>query len=196
MDFIYFKGPISNMADLLGGENICFICNQEHEHCFDLEYAICDKFTDEEKKGKAGCYKCLCNGEFEFWHDTEFGVLNKAGLTKIYSHNIDNPPMLDDALLAELRRTPQILTNQQELWLTHCNDFMVYLGTWEPYDFYRNSPTGDGRDLFMEMTDSNMNKVWDESLESGQTLLEEWHPNYYVFECMHCKKLRGYWDCD
>jgi uncharacterized protein CbrC (UPF0167 family) len=196
MDFIYFKGPISDMGDLLEGRNKCSICNNEHDYCFDLEYTITDKFGDEEKEGKVGCYDCLRKGEFEFWHDTEFGMLDENGLCKIYSHNMGNPPKLDSETMTELRRTPQVVTYQQEIWLTHCNDFMIYKGTWEPLDFYRNSVNGDGRDLFMKMTDKNINFLWDKSLPEGQALLEEWYPTYYVFECRHCGKLRGYWDCD
>ena len=196
MDFIYFKGPIEDMAELLTDRNTCSICNKEHDYCFDLEFTITEKFSSEEREGKIGCYDCLKKGEFEFSHDTEFGMLDENGLTKVYNHNIDNPPKIDDETLTELRRTPLIVTYQQGVWLTHCNDFMIYKGTWEPLDFYQNSASGEGKDLFMEMTDKDINFLWDESLQEGQTLLEEWYPTYYVFECRHCKKLRGYWDCD
>lgn len=98
--------------------------------------------------------------------------------------------------MIELRRTPQIVTLQQELWLTHCNDFMTYKGTWEPSDFNKNSNSGNGKELFLEMTDSELNHLWDDSLEKGETELEEWYATYYVFECKHCGKLRGNWDCD
>jgi uncharacterized protein CbrC (UPF0167 family) len=196
MDFTYFKGPIDDMGDLLKGRHKCSICDHEHEYCFDLEYCTTDKFAGDTKRGKTGCYECLRKGAFEFWHDTEYGMLNEKGLYKIYSHNMDNPPKLPEISLLELRRTPPIVTYQQEIWLTHCNDFMVYKGTWQPLDFYTNSSTGDGRDLFMEMTGKDMTHLWDESLEEGQTLLEQWYPTYYVFECRHCQKLRGYWDCD
>ncbi|MGE5107321.1 MAG: hypothetical protein ACM3H8_07240, partial [Sphingobacteriales bacterium] len=76
------------------------------------------------------------------------------------------------------------------------NDFMIYAGIWEPLDFYTNSKTGDGRDLFMDMTDKEINHIWDFSLEKEEKILEEWDVAYYVFECRHCGKLRGYWDCD
>jgi len=45
------------------------------------------------------------------------------------------------------------VTWQQELWLTHCNDFMIYKGTWEPKDFIANRKSGNGKALFLEMTD-------------------------------------------
>lgn len=153
-------------------------------------------FSDNNKEGKTGCYSCLREGHFEFWHDTEYGMLDENGLSKVYNHNQDNPPRIASDILTEMRRTPRLISWQQELWLTHCDDFMIYKGTWTPKDFYTNSSDGDGRALFMSMTNEELNHLWDESLPKGQTKLEEWYPTYYVFECSHCGKLRGNWDCD
>jgi uncharacterized protein CbrC (UPF0167 family) len=194
--FKYFKGPEEDMSSLIEGVVICSICGIE-DRCFELDFSTTNEFNEDEKKeGKVGCINCLRNGKFEFWHDTEFGMLGEKGLHKVYKHNLVNPPSVDQSTLVELRRTPQIITWQQELWLTHCDDFMIYTGTWEPKDFHTNSKDGDGRRLFMEMTDDEYNNLWDDSLEEGQTKLEEWYPTYYVFECSHCGKLRGNWDCD
>ncbi len=195
MQFKYFKGPFDEMSGMIDGVSVCSICGTE-SHCFELDYSITQEFSNDDKEGKVGCVECLRNGRFEFWHDTEFGLLDENGLSKMYKHNIANPPLIDQSNLVELRRTPQILTWQQELWLTHCNDFMIYKGTWTPLDFYANSRDGDGKQLFMEMTDDEYKNLWDDSLEEGQTQLEEWYPTYYVFECAHCSKLRGNWDCD
>lgn len=196
MRFKYFEGPIDEMSDLLDGSHKCSFCGQKSEMCFEIDYAITDKFSEDEKEGKIGCMTCLSKGEFEFWHDTEFGMLDEKGLTKVYNHNMDNPPPIENDKLIGLRRTPQIVTWQQELWLTHCKDFMTYKGTWEPTDFYRNSKSGNGKELFLEMTDSELNHLWNNSLNEGETELEEWYATYYVFECKYCGKLRGNWDCD
>jgi hypothetical protein len=120
-----------------------------------LEYALCAELSHEQKKSALGCFGCLRAGRFEFWHDTEIGVLDENGLTHVYNHNQPPPVDFPASALVGLRRTPQIVTWQQEVWLTHCNDFMVYLGTWEPKDFYANSPGGDGRALFLDMTDKD-----------------------------------------
>jgi hypothetical protein len=50
--------------------------------------------------------------------------------------------------------------------------------------------------LFLEMTDNDLNHLWDESLEDGKLELKSWYATYYAFECQHCGKLRGNWDCD
>lgn len=195
MNFKYFKAPIDEMSDLLDKQGLCSICGKT-DFCFELDYTITNVFSDDDKEGKIGCYSCLREGQFEFWHDTEYGMLDENGLQKVYNHNQDNPPTISSEILTEMRRTPRLLSWQQELWLTHCNDFMIYKGTWTPKDFYTNSTDGDGRGLFMSMTDKELNDLWDESLPEGQTKLEEWYPTYYVFECSHCGQLRGNWDCD
>ncbi|WP_421977451.1 CbrC family protein [Roseivirga seohaensis] len=193
MDFKYFKGPWDEMSGYLLDKCKCAICQTPDLDCFLLDYSITKEFDEEEIEGKAGCFDCLRKGKFEFWHDTEFGFLDENGLSKVYSHNLANPPLLKDDQLIELRRTPQIVTWQQELWLTHCNDFMVYIGTWEPVDF-QNRSNGNGRDLFLEMTDEGKN-LWDDCLEEGENYPEYWHATYYVFQCLHCGKHKGNWDC-
>ena len=194
MQFKYFRGPEEDMSDLVDGAVACSICGAE-DRCFELDYSITNEFDDEEKEGKVGCINCLKAGLFEFWHDTEFGFLDESGLSKVYSHNMSAPPVISPLILEELKRTPRIITWQQTPWLTHCGDFMIYKGTWEPKDFYNNSSDGDGRKLFMDMTSEYQN-LWDDSLSEGEAVLDEWYATYYVFECAHCGKLRGNWDCD
>jgi hypothetical protein len=194
MNFKYFQGPREDMAEFCLEPEVCSLCNSLGE-CFRLESAICPALSDTKRTAAHGCYSCLKAGRFEFWHDTDIGVLDSDGLTGVYNHNKRPPPAFPQAALLELRRTPQILTWQQELWLTHCNDFMAYLGTWEPKDFYVHAPDGDGRSLFVKMTDE-FDHLWDESLREGQERLIAWHATYYVFRCLHCGELRGNWDCD
>lgn len=180
------------MASIAKGEKPCGICMRIGQ-CFELGSAII--CCEEASEVGYGCAECLAAGKFEFWHDTEIGMLDENGLTKVYKHNQQPPENFPNDALVALRRTPQIATWQQELWLTHCNDFMAYQGTWSPGDFYKNAPNGDGRALFLEMTDDGKS-LWDDSMPEGKTILKEWHAAYYVFKCRHCGKLRGNWDCD
>ena len=195
MEFRYFHGPHQDMAYLKGEEASCSLCGT-FGPCFALRYAIGPGLPEADKETAVGCLSCLRTGRFEFWHDTEAGLLDERGLS--HDHNLHplTPPDFPEAALVELRRTPQIVTWQQELWLTHCGDFMAYLGTWEPRDFYDRAPDGDGRALFLEMTDRDGRHLWDTSVRPGQQRLERWHATYYTFRCLHCRKLRGNWDCD
>jgi hypothetical protein len=183
------------MADWLPAEMSCSLCGK-FGPCFRLEYALCPRLPDAEKEKAVGCYTCLRQGHFEFWHDTEVGELDEQGLKKV--HNDHRPPSATfrPGALQELRRTPQIVTWQQELWLTHCDDFMAYIGTREPKDFAAHASNGDGRSLFLAMTEPELAHLWDESLRPGETEPRSWHASYYVFRCLHCGKQRGNWDCD
>lgn len=156
------------------------------------------RHKDEGADPEFGCADCLKEGRFGFWHDTDIGLLlDETRLTQMYDGAALPPPAFPASALIELYRTPQIVTWQQELWLTCCNDFMAYLGTWEPEDFVRASPTGDGRSLFLGMTrDSALRHLWDQSLEAGETTPRGWHAVYYAFQCLHCEGLAGNWDCD
>lgn len=195
MMFRYFCGPKTDMSYLEKGDDTCTLCGQVGR-CFRLTYTYCPTLPDEVKESALGCCECLQLGRFEFWHDTEIGMLDENGLTHVYKHNKQPPAEFPASALIELRRTPQLITWQQEIWLTHCNDFMAYIGIWEPKDFYANASDGDGRALFHAMTDKDYRHLWDESLSPGATQLESWHASYYAFRCLHCEKLRGNWDCD
>ena len=188
--FRYFCGPQHEMSALVEGDASCSLCGQR-SRCFRLEYTLCTSLTSDAKESAIGCFECLRKGRFEFWHDTEIGVLDEYGLTHEYNHNQPPPPDFPPSALVELRRTPQIVTWQQELWLTHCNDFMAYTGAWEPKDFYANAPGGDGRALFLEMTDKVYRHLWDESLPPGAQRLESWHATFYAFRGLHCGKALG-----
>lgn len=182
------------MADLYEEKRKCNLCGA-YATCFDLEYASCPELAEKDKESTVGCLECLQTGRFEFWHDTEIGMLDENGLSLIYSHHKPTPASFPLSALTDLRRTPQIVTWQQEIWLTHCNDFMAYIGTWKPATFVMHAPDGNGRALFMEMTDSDLSHLWDDSLEPGEKYLGNWHATYYAFQCLHCGKLRGNWDC-
>jgi uncharacterized protein CbrC (UPF0167 family) len=193
--FKFFRGPSTDMAGLTPEEVACTLCGTVQQ-CFQLDCALCPELSEEQKPTALGCLSCLQKGRFEFWHDTEIGLLIENGLTHVYNHHQPPHPGFPEDSLLELRRTPRIITWQQELWLTHCTDFMTYLGTWQPGDFYSHAPDGDGRNLFLQMTDPEMAELWDASLPKPQTRLASWHATYYTFQCLHCGKLRGNWDCD
>ncbi len=192
MHFKYFQGPDEDMAHLEGAHT-CSLCGAPGP-CFSLDSAFSRELMDAGE-GKVGCATCLVAQRFEFWHDTEIGMLSESGLEHVYKHNKEPPADFRIEALLELRYTPQIATWQQEIWLTHCRDFMIYLGTWSPADFSANAADGDGRRLFLEMTDEYP-ELWDEARLDGESTPATWHATYYAFRCGHCRVLRGNWDCD
>lgn len=116
------------------------------------------------------------------------------------------PKEFNKSALLEIGFSPHIATYQKSEYLCHCNDFMTYIGRWEPGDFNKNAVDGDGRKLWMRMVDGKTNSLWDRTLKDIKEYGDEW-PQYedsgwsggamvYVFKCRHCDKLRCYWDCD
>jgi uncharacterized protein CbrC (UPF0167 family) len=87
---------------------------------------------------------------------------------------------------------------QYEPWLTHCGDFMAYIGTWQPSEFVLHAPDGNGRAQFMKMTrDVDLQHVWDEACDEGESMpADDWNLSYYAYRCLHCGELAGNWDCD
>lgn len=194
--FDYFRGPVSDMAGRSEDAVECWYCG-EAKTGFQLEFALCPDLSDAERDGKYGCADCLWVGRFGFWHDTDIGLLDDKGLTHVYKHNGTPPDGFSQEALVALRRTPQFLTWQQELWLSCCKDFMAYIGTWGPGEFAKRAPDGDGRKLFFAMTrDESLRPLWDHACPEGEAAPSNWCATYYAFQCRHCSALAGYWDCD
>lgn len=187
MQFDYFEGPEREMSSFVG-EAICTICGRQGP-CFSLDSSICAEVPTEMRETAKGCRECLAEGRFEFWHDTEIGLLDERGLRKFYSHHRDPSEPFQPEALRALRRTPQIITWQQESWLVHCQDFMAYIGTWAAADFFAHAPDGDGRAIFLAMTDEGTD-LWSDEV----TQETDWYATYYAFKCRHCGKLRGNYD--
>lgn len=207
MEFRCFKGPEADMADLLEGEKTCSICNQRGR-CFDLGSSICSPWKEEAREGKYGCYQCLHDGRFGFPHDTEVGFfLDESGLRSWNSPTEErriftvapsgevvgedqfqsktNQKLIRDGAVEELRNTPNIITWNEISWPVCCRDFMVYLGNWAPKDFTEHAPDRDGKRLFLEIIETEYHRIWPSDIQ------KEWSICCYVFQCLHCKSLRG-----
>jgi uncharacterized protein CbrC (UPF0167 family) len=193
--FVYFEGPVSDMAGRVENAAVCTLCGRLGV-CFDLGRTSSPALSDREKDAGHGCVDCLHQGKFEFWHDTEHGLLDQEGFRILYKDHLPAPSGFSKAVQQELRRTPRICTWQQERWLAHCEDFMVFIGTWEPEGFHRHARDHDGRALFMAMTAPDLQHLWDDSLPEKGGRVTSWHATYYAFRCRHCAVFRGNWDCD
>lgn len=194
--FTYFEGPVEEMSHVADGEPACTLCGQIGL-CFTLEFADCPELTEQERESAVGCVGCLRQGRYKWgYRNTEAGVLLSDcfvdGDGEVLSRHGTLVPSVDAR--EELRRTPDFNTWQESIWLVHCCDFMVYIGSWEPQDFHDRSPNGDGRLLFVEMTDASEHHWWDRRSAPGERGLEAWYCSYYAFRCRHCGKLRGYLD--
>ena len=144
-----------------------------------------------------GCIDCLKERRFKFYHETELGAMQPdyrfltiegnpfkvEPLKYIYS---ELPDGFQRESFDELLYTPPYVRWQQEVWLVHCNDFMVCLGRWKQRDFEEYAEDGDVDALVKSMVAFDwMGKVFidDDIL-------------YIAFRCRHCGTLRGYQDFD
>jgi uncharacterized protein CbrC (UPF0167 family) len=179
MPLRYFNGPVSDMSFLLSQTKVCSLCGRKGA-CFHLDFAtVSPSFRDADPtRPSLGCVECLKEGRFTFDRKLENGTLD----------------VVSDERLALLARTPLVDTWQACRWLLHCDDAMTYLGTWGPSDFNECAPDGDGRALFFAMTSAEQHGLWDRSKEESGTNTHVWAATYYVFQCLHCKQIRGYWD--
>jgi uncharacterized protein CbrC (UPF0167 family) len=197
VSFRYFLGPSSEMLHLAPSTVECAFCSKVGDG-FDLDAAIRVAHDERKNSSMFGCPECLLAGRFGFAHNTDVGTLGEAGLRREYPNHRAAPPAFRPDAVETLRRTPDVLRWQYEPWLTHCDDFMAYVGTWRPSDFVRNAPNGYGRSLFLRMTrEPDLRHVWDAECPAGATVPpDSWHPVYYAYRCLHCGELAGNWDCD
>lgn len=193
MNFHYFRGPSQDMDHYEPDEGLCAFCGALGPG-FRLDGAICKDLPEEEQVEAIGCPSCLRSGRFGFWHETEVGSLDETGLIARGPHHPPPSGSFPISALAELRRTPPIACHRQELWLVHCYDFMAYLGTWRPEEFAAHDPDRDGGRLFREMTEPAKQHLWNEQRPPSDSAPGSWDATYYAFRCLHCGKLRGYWD--
>lgn len=114
MEFKYFLGPIEEMCGRAPEDSHCSLCESEGPG-FWLDQAICKELSAEAKEEAIGCLSCIRKGRFEFWHDTEIGLLDSDGLRQMYNHNKPPPESFPPAALLELRRTPRYPTQGRRI---------------------------------------------------------------------------------
>ena len=197
------------MSGLLPGESVCGICGSKGR-CFQLD----SRHKPSDSDASLGCLACLRADRFGFFHVTEAGYLDEKGLTWygeeprssgrvfVVSPTGESADTRSDPLplapeppceeaIDELRRTPEFHTWNEVPWPIHCNDFMVYLGTWQPRDIaYEAKLRGESAaEFFVSMTDEQHRGIW-----PGDT--DEWGLTFHVFRCTQCGSLIGRVDLD
>lgn len=181
--FRYFLAPEDCMSGLSRYPETCVFCGKR-TRAFSFNRSF-------------GCPECLQAGYFGFNHDTELGMIieDKVLLMDIDSDDEEDflVPIRDaaekigmpEAQLRELQRTPCFLTCNDVTWMVCCQDFMAYLGQWQPENFA-------SREAFVEAMSrqsdfSTIRWLWPE---------DETNPHFgemviHVFRCLHCSRLRA-----
>lgn len=179
VNFKYFKADHTEIDFLDEAPSPCTLCLQ-------MAPGIplsCAEWRTFSASGKAhahgkGCLACLHTGAFTLAHETEPNTLD----------------LISEECIDELSRTPHFRSWKAAPWLTHCDDYMAYLGVWSESNFNACAPEGKGLQLFQDMTNAEQHSLWLNPAWGRATSLEAQGPTYYAFQCLHCGKLRGFWD--
>ena len=202
MRFRLFEASESEMRGLLDGDRTCSLCGNTGR-CFDLGSADSDSLEDPSLRSGFGCFNCLHEGRFEFFHITAAGYLGASGLEH-YGPPPENEevvivsssgepvdvklaepqrqPNIEATSIIELRRTPDFPTWNEVEWPHHCSEFMVFLGPWQPRNFNHHA-NGNGHDLFTGSVHPEYRNLWPEDSAS------EWGVCCFVFKCTKCGRL-------
>ena len=167
----------------------------------------CDCFYSRSTR-QYGCLSCLRECKFALAHDTEIGWLD-GGVLTAWDHHLEEsvvvepPPGFRAEALRDLQFAPWFKSHQESTYLVHCNDFMHYIGRWEPEDFEREA-SYEPKALFLEIAEGD-GELWEATERQKAEFGDQW-PYYlsshwaygswvYVFECRKCGIRRCYWDC-
>lgn len=229
----YFEAPLSDASPWPPGyesdeNHECMFCKQKTNYMYEFEEdcfgcVIClterkfniSKTTDIGNVNRNGqLYKLVNTSSISLKNILLSKKLSQKEIesqAKIFSQSykpkiLKTPKKITTQQLLEITYTPDISAFQDISHPLHCNDFMKYIGRWEQTDFKKNSIDGDGRALWDQMVEDDLEHLWEETEEEIQYYKNEW-PQYetsnwahgacvYVFECLKCKLRECTWDCD
>jgi uncharacterized protein CbrC (UPF0167 family) len=205
--FPLFEADVTEAGDYLGPGQ-CNLCDQKFVHCFDVNEVTFIGSTPPyfSTKNAAVCYGCLRAGKAAFTKDTVLGMVTWKEAMEGLTHGEPGLRLADFELipsqhdpqwmrakvpsefLLELVRTPTYNTWQGERWQFCCKRPMIYAGIWKEEEFKKNSPNGNGQELFATAKiDGVAADMWGHLEEIGGP---------YMFRCSSCGTLRGHYDMD
>lgn len=167
MELPEFKySPNAYKLDIIVKENIvCECCGEKREYRYDGPF-----YTEEEIEDI--CPWCIKNGKASEKFDGEFQ--DSASVD-----DVEN----ESAIIEVSQRTPGFYAIQQENWLAHCNDLCAFIGYAKP-------------ELVKPIIDDLIEDIEDNGFDVDEVVksLKKEELEGYVFQCLHCKKHRIYFD--
>lgn len=184
--FRYHQEPLKTGAFHNDQSVICDCCNEETDVYYDGPFYSIEDIDYL-------CPSCIGSGEaIEKFQDLE--------LTGDTDQKLEGPTAEEKK--RELMCTPGYKGWQQEVWLTHCNDYCEFVGHvgWEElqkevYDFphekdRKKVPIID----LIEKSDVELD--WISREELSERLVNNGSMQGYLFKCLHCGKYRLHIDMD
>lgn len=183
--FRYFLAPEECMSGLSRSPETCAFCGKR-TRSFDIG------------PKRFGCPECLQAGHFGCGHDTEIGMTTDDG--KVLLMDIDSDDEDDffvpiseaaekigisEECLLEFHHTPDFSYWNVGVWKVCCNDFMAYLGKWQPENFASREAFVEA--IAPETEPSLVRLLWPEDEtpdDFGEIVV-------HVFRCLHCERRRA-----
>ena len=176
--FRYHPDPISTGSIQQSGEP-CICCAERRGYIY-----VGPVYAEDELEDQI-CPWCLADGTAHGRFDAEF-----TDAAAIGGFGWDEVPQ--EVVEAIAFRTPGFSGWQQERWFTHCADGAAFLGRADSRQL-----RGEFAAAISSVRESApvSDDVWDTILGSFATG-PTGSPTAYVFRCLHCDTLGGYWDAD
>lgn len=176
-EFKYHANPLKT-GSIISSEQSCVCCDKERGYIY-----VGPVYATEELD-KCLCPWCIADGSVHIKYDAEFVETDGIGGYGAWDS-------VKDRVESEIAyRTPGFSGWQQERWWTHCNDGAVFLGV-----MGKNEVLELGSELvsYLKSESGVPDSDWPDYFDG---LSQDGSPTAYVFQCLHCKKLGGYTDCD
>ena len=127
------------------------------------------------------CPECIANGKASKKFDGDF--------IDIYFGEVSDEEKIDELI----HRTPSYCGWQQEIWVTHCDDFCAFLG----YVGAKELKEMGVLEEVIENGSPEFNAEWsEEQIEIIKNMVDGGHVQGYLFKCLHCGKHFLYYDVD
>ena len=206
VNFKYLNAQLDQTPFEHNSKRNCSFCGTQDSPQLELDasYTI---ITEHSEPIESACINCLIEKKYAFEHQVEGGFLTKEGIllesekfpylkdSSDYSENLlpkeTRLVAIETSNVQDLMSTPPFSAYQGAVWLTHCNDFMTFIGNWEHNDFVAKSPDGNAQNYFDEILDNYNGDDFYEK-QFSPTKSEYAQSIFYAFECSTCKIHRGY----
>jgi uncharacterized protein CbrC (UPF0167 family) len=173
--FRYHPDPLGTGSVEITGVS-CASCRQER-HAVYTGPVYAETELDESL-----CPWCIADGSAHEAFDVEF--IDAASIGRGWEPVTE--PIVDEVAY----RTPGFAAWQQERWFTHCGDAAAFLGQADGNDL-----TGRWKSAaHLIRAESSLGKSEWADLLQQLAKGKAGSPTAYVFECLRCGQLGGYWD--
>lgn len=174
--FKYHPDPIETGC-VIESDNECVVCKKERGFIY-----IGPVFSEEEYEDCI-CPWCIADGTAAAMLEATF--VDDAGVGAVGECEVS-----DDVIQEVTCRTPSFIGWQQEQWWTHCEDAGQFIGRAGKAELQALGPAAVEA-IKKAAEDTNLDG--DELIESLQ---KDGSSTAYMFRCLHCDAIGGYWDCD